>query len=327
MTAPMPTYLRLVALLVLAACAQQQPQDGQPAAAPSVAPTPAATAPVASPPPAASGDDLCLGRYALRLPAGARVIGRDQSMRDIGLRTRELTPGTRLADAANHAPWITRTDLNTRIGPTVSPVSADTVLLTWRATDRDAAIVDTEAVRFVGNLLVAAHGRGEGTDKVTVQRETALDLVAAATPRAAGVVPARGFCIDRFVVDRDFAAEDFAGAAVETGRERRLYVTTRTNGAQPAARLSRGGPGSAPAGVSVVRTGQRQAGGHTGDELVLSRARGNNRDMLLVWRFVGAPRSGAEPAVELRLEAGDVAAPDTVLAEWDALLAGLRRRD
>lgn len=317
-----PTWLLFAALLVLAACAQQ-PQGEPSAAAPSTTPAAAASA---TAPPAVAGNDLCFGRYALRLPAGSRVIGRDQSMLDLGLRTRELTPGTTLADAPNHAPWATRADLNTRIGPTVSPVSADTVVLTWRATDRAAALVDTEAVRFVGNLLIAAHGRGEGTDQVAAQRQAALGLVAAAAPRPAGVVPARGFCIDRFVIDRDATAQEFAGAAVETGRERRLYVTTRTNGAEPAPRLSQGGPGTAPAGISVVRAGARQAGGHPGDELVVSRARGRNRDMLLIWRFVGAPHSGTEPAVELRLEAGDVAAPETLLTEWEGLLAGLRRR-
>ena len=303
----------MAAALIAAGCAQKTPPAGQMPA-------------TAAPRDAAPGPELCLGRYALRVPARARVVGRDQSMARLGLRVRDLPPGTTRDDLPNHAPWLTAADLNTRTGLTTTQLAPDTLLLTWRATNRDAAIVDTEVVRMLPGVLIAAHGRGEGTTNLAAQRDTALALVQAAVPRPEAEVPAGGFCIDRAVINRGFAGEEFAGAVLDIGRDQRLFATTRSNGGEVGPRLSDGGPGTAPPDVSVLRAGPRNAGGQAGDELVLSRPRSRNQDMLLMWRFVGMPNSGAEPALELRLEASDVAAPEAVIAEWDAILASLRRR-
>lgn len=310
-----PAAAFLVALLALAACAEK-PGDG------SAAPEPAV--PVASNP--TGGEELCLGRYALRLPAGARVIARAQGMDGLDLRVRALEPGTALADVPARAPWLSRADRATLLGPAISEMPDRTVVLTWRATDRDAAVVDTEAIRLLDDTLLAAHARSANTQQALAHRTAALALLAAAEARPEGVIPARGFCIDRLTIRRGFSGGEFAGLVAESPRPWRLFVTTRSNDDAAGPRLAAPDPGAVPADTRVIRAGQRTAGGHQGDELVLSRTRGRMQDMLLAWRFVGVPHSGAGPAVELRLEAPGVAVPEEMLAEWDGLLASLHRR-
>lgn len=306
----------VAALVALAACAQK-PADEVAGAAPATVAAPAATA---------DGAEHCLGRYALRLPAGARIIARAQGVDGLELRVRALEPGATLADLPAYAPWLSRADRATLIGPAENTVGERTVVLTWRASDRDAAVVDTEALRLVGDTLLAAHAQAENTGQALSQRTRALALLAAAQPRAPGVVPAHGFCIDRFTVERDFAGGEFAGLVAGSPRPWRLYVTTRSNDAAPGPRLAPPDPATAPDDTRVLRAGARAAAGHAGDEVVLARGGPGRQDMLLVWRFVGAPQSGAEPAVELRMEASGITAPEEVLAEWDSVLASLRRR-
>lgn len=300
----------MAAILAAAGCAQPDPE------------APATTAP---PVVAAAGSELCLGRYLLTVPESGRVIGREQSMSGLGVRVRDIPAGTTLRDVPRHAPWLATTDADARIGPGITPVDAETVLLTWRASNRNHAIVDTEAVRLLPGLLVAAHGRTDGSAGIAEQRQAALALLRATTPRVTADAPAGSFCIDRALIQRGFDREEFAGVAMETGPDRRLFVTIRSNGDTLGARLSSGGR-DAPPGVSTLRAGPRSAGGHAGDELVLRRVHDRQEDMLLLWRFVGAPHSGEAPAIELRLEANKVTSQRAVLAEWDALVASLRRR-
>ncbi len=259
---------------------------------------------------AATGEakDFCIGRYALRLPGSARVIGWNQWMAHLAISLRDLPPGTSLEEAAALSPQLSAVPGDAVTDRTRQVLDRETVLLGWRNRYEDAHY--HELLRVLPRLLLSVSG----------PPETALAIARASEPL--GEPAQEGFCIDRVVIRRGFAWQESASVGIELAPGQRLFIEIATNGQRtPRGLRERGG---SILGTITWRSHARRLAGHEGEEMVL--VRGGGREMLLMWRFAGVALSGAEPSIDIRLEAQNVASPEVVLARWDAMLVSLRRR-
>ncbi|WP_426955916.1 T6SS immunity protein Tli4 family protein [Muricoccus radiodurans] len=274
------------------------------------------------------GQPLCIGRYDLAVPQGARPVARGQTIRHLRLRADPVPPGTTLDAAVAVASRPGLGSAEKAAGGRRTAIGPDTALLTRDWVD-GIPVTDTAAVRLLPGLVLTAQGQHDEPAGVGAQRETAIALVASAVPLGDPEAH-RGFCIDGAAIGLPFRWQEEASAGFAPPGGGHLSIQVSTIGDRPGRGLLDGAGGTLGrmaamgVGTRTVRSGRRVLAGHAGEELVIART-GRN-EALLQWLFVGEPRSGTAPRIEIRLEARDVQDLDALLAEWDAMLGSLRRR-
>lgn len=290
---------------------------------------------------------FAFGRFAIDLPPGARLRGRQQSLAHLPLVAAELRPGETLQSILDRI-LDERRSLRPPAGLPAPPAGLPVVVRSARMLLPDMASVihyddpntpesiAMEAVRVTGGTAFTVRG-GNTVDRADALEEAAARIGAALAPTLAPDPPEPGFCVARAVVAMEMYWEESAEAffdlpvtmasqAAPKPGAATLALGSHSNGdTLPRSLLEKqaiAGPRMLTYGVVTLRAGPRVLAELPGEELVLQSPSG----MMLQWEHVGERRSGDRPNLSIRLELGKGAEPVAALPGWDALLASFRRR-
>lgn len=276
------------------------------------------------------------GRFAVDLPPGARLRGRQQAIAHLPVTAAALAPGETLETIAGRL-LDEKRSLRPPPGVTAVVHSARALLPDlWAIIFHDdpdtPSSIALEAVRVTGGTAFLIRG-GNTVDQAAAMEDAALRIGAALVPTLEPDPPQPGFCIDRGVVAMPLFYQESAEAFFALpafGEGATLSLESHSNGDHLPRPLlekhNRALPRLASVGVPVAtrRAAPRELAGLAGEEVVLISPLG--RGAVMQWAYVGRPRSAEHPSLSLQMEIEKGADPEPALAAWDALLASLRRR-
>ena len=271
------------------------------------------------------------GRFAVDLPAGARLRGRQESLAHLPLQAAELAPGETLQVILD------RIVNDRRALP--PPPGRPSVIRSARMILPDMGSVihhddpDTpesiamEAVRVAGGTAFTLRG-GNTEDRADALEEAAARIGAALVPTLAPNPPEPGFAVSRGVAAMEMHWQESAEAVFDLPDGATLALRSHSNADNiPRSLLQKQSivaPELVRMGIpaAALRAGPRVLADLPGEELVLRAP----SSAMLQWEYAGERRSGERPQVSIRMEIGAGAEIAAALAAWDALLASFRRR-
>lgn len=274
---------------------------------------------------------FAFGRFAVDLPAGARLRGRQEVLAHLPLRAAELQPGETLQVILD------RIVNDRRALP--PPPGRPSVIRSARMILPDMGSVihhddpDTpesiamEAVRVTGGTAFTLRG-GNTEDRADALEEAAARIGAALVPTLAPDPLEPGFAVHRGVAAMEMHWQESAEATFELPEGATLALRSHSNAdTVPRSLLekqSRVAPELARMGIpaTALRAGPRVLADLSGEELALRAPAG----AMLQWEYAGERRTGERPQLSIRMEIGEDAEVAPALAVWDALLASFRRR-
>ncbi len=274
---------------------------------------------------------FAFGRFAVDLPPGARLRGRQQALAHLPLSAAELAPGETLQSILGRI-------LDDRRS-LVPPPGVPAVVRSTRSLLPDMISVihhddpDTpesiamEAVRVAGGAAFTVRG-GNSVDRADALEDAAARIGAAIVPTLSPEPAEPGFAVDRGVVAMEMHWQESAEAFFDLAERGTLALASQSNGDDlPRSLIEKqaiAGPRllAMGASVSTLREGPRVLAELPGEELVLA----GPTSMMLQWENVGERRSGDKPHLSIRVELGKGVESAAALAAWDDLLATFRRR-
>jgi hypothetical protein len=281
---------------------------------------------------------FAFGRFAIDLPKGARLRGRQQALAHLPLAASELGPGETLQSILDRI-LIARRSLRAPPGQPAVVRSTHSLLpdmvsvIHYDDPDTPESIA-MEAVRVTGGTAFTVRG-GNTVDHADALEEAAARIGAAIVPTRASDPPEPGFAVDRAVVAMEMhwqesaeAVFDWAVAMEPQAGAGTLSLASQSNADTVSKPLLEKHAIAVPrmlaqgAVVVTLRAGPRVLSDLSGEELVLEAPTG----ILLQWQHVGEQRSSERPYLSIALELGKGADPGAAFTAWDALLASFRRR-
>ena len=273
------------------------------------------------------------GRFAVDLPPGVRLRGRQQAIAHLPIEASALAPGETLESIANR---LLDEKRSRRPPPGVMAVvhSARSLLpdlwvIIYHDDPETPESIAMEAVRVVGGTAFMIRG-GNTVDMAGAMEDAARRIGGAIVPASDPDPPQPGFAIDRGVVAMPFHYQESAEAFFALGDGSSITLESHSNGDQLPRPLldkhARALPRLASVGVPVAtrRAGPRELAGLAGEEVVLISPVG--RGAAMQWAYVGRARSAEHPYLSIQMELGVDVDAEPAMSTWDALLASLRRR-
>ncbi|MBI2409964.1 hypothetical protein HYV30_02905 [Candidatus Kaiserbacteria bacterium] len=273
---------------------------------------------------------FCLGRFLVDIPANASLASQSQTIANLKVEVEKNEPKKTVEEIIQA--------MTLEISKLPAPADESATIINsislgdeaWGIVFHDSTEV-LESIKLRGVRLV-----GDKLFRITAGAEIdqADELIRLARSIASAISLSKNplqptFCLQEGFLNLPFEYQESVEAAFDFEDSSKLTIETRSIGRETPVSLGAeaketlanlGANGVKPA---LLRSGMRKIADMSGEELLIETA--DERSALFQWRFIGDPKSGERPYIQITVDANDVTNAKKLITIWDLVLDSLRR--